>query len=45
MAVHLHLPLERQDYLQLVLRFSRRQFFEKELANKILAKRRQLGVN
>jgi len=36
--------IEAAEYLRLTLKLSRQQFFEKELANKILARRRQLGV-
>jgi len=36
--------IETAEYLRLVHKLSRQQFFEKELALKILAKRRSLGV-
>ena len=36
--------IETSEYLRLVHKLSRQQFFEKELALKILAKRRSLGV-
>ena len=36
--------IETAEYLRLVHKLSRQQFLEKELALKILAKRRSLGV-
>eukprot|EP00285_Hemiselmis_virescens_P007605 CAMPEP_0173380624 /NCGR_PEP_ID=MMETSP1356-20130122/3278_1 /TAXON_ID=77927 ORGANISM="Hemiselmis virescens, Strain PCC157" /NCGR_SAMPLE_ID=MMETSP1356 /ASSEMBLY_ACC=CAM_ASM_000847 /LENGTH=458 /DNA_ID=CAMNT_0014334287 /DNA_START=14 /DNA_END=1390 /DNA_ORIENTATION=+ len=36
--------LDCKRYLQLVAKYSKQQFFVKELANKIVKKRRQLGV-